>query len=262
VDTRTLALLGPKNVCPSLAVGNPGVETPSRRNRLVLRRERRMAQWLVHCLRDLGCIASGNGNGVCRRTDRGGLWAGIGMLGSGMRLAGAGVGGDEVMCLGRQAVGVRPSRLQNSTVAAPLFTGLRQAQRTIRGSQPLVLWPHQSVADCFDWLGLAGTAWGNRNHPRARPGRTESESKSVGLAQFREVRVERRMAWLGWFRVEDRMGDAQAGVAAPSAFNSYLGPAPPCLLFPCLDPSREVGLSQDLKILHSIGAGARRCVRD
>jgi hypothetical protein len=184
VDTRSLGLLDPRNVCPSLAVGIPGVETASRRKRSVLRRMRRMVQWLVHRLRALGCIASGNG--VCRRTDRGDLWVGIGMAGSGMRLLGtgmvAGVGGDEEgMGLQRQAVGVRPSRLLNSTVAAPLFTGLRQAQHTIRGSQPSVLWPHQSVAECFDWLGLAGTAWGNRNHPRARTGRTESESKLVGL---------------------------------------------------------------------------------
>ena len=178
VDTRSLVLLDPRNVYPIRAVGIPGVETPSRRKRSVLSRGRRIGQSLVHRFRILGCVASVIA--VYRSTDRGGPWAGIGMAGGSMSLGMVvDVGGDEEkMGLRRQVVGVRPSRLLNSTVAAPLFNGLRQAQHTIRGSQPSVLWPHQSVADCFDWLG---PGLGNRNHPRARSGRTESESKLVGL---------------------------------------------------------------------------------
>jgi hypothetical protein len=178
-DTSSLVLLDPRNVCLIRAVGIPGVETPSRRKRSVLRRGRRMVQSLVRRFRLLGCIASGLV--VFRSTDRGDLWTGIGMMAGDSMSRGmvVDVGGDEgEMALRRQAVGVRPSRLLNSIVAAPLFTGLRQAQHTIRGSQPSVLWPHQSVADCFDWLG---PAWEIVITPRARSGRTESESKLVGL---------------------------------------------------------------------------------
>ena len=196
-----------------------------------------MDQALVHRFRVLGYIVSGIA--VCRRTGRGGLWAGIGMAGGGMCLDPGmvvGVGGDEEKTdLRRQAVGVRPSRLLNSTVAAPLFTGLRQAQHTIRGSQPLALWPHQSVADCFDWLG---PAWEIVITLVLVPGAQKANRNWSGSIERSAGGTKDAVAWLVSCRERTEVV-CSGGRRNAFCAHSYLGLRPPVVSL--FGPLAEVG---------------------
>jgi hypothetical protein len=121
---------GPRNACPYLAVGIPGVETPSRRKRSVSRRPRRMARCLVR-LRLLGCSVAVRG--VCRRTNPGGRRDGVVTAESGMRpgMAAGTRDGEEEKGRRRQEVGARPFRLLSSTVAAPFGRLRDRAQREV-----------------------------------------------------------------------------------------------------------------------------------
>ena len=152
------------------------------------------------------------------------------MAGNGMRLVDtgmvAGVGGDEEeMDQRRQAVGVRPSRLLNSTVAAPLFTGLRQAQHTIRGSQPLVLWPHQSVADCFDWLG---PAWEIVITLVLVPGAQKANRNWLGSIEGSASGTKDGVAWLLSCRERTEVV-CSGGRRNAFCTHSYLGLRPPAV---------------------------------
>ena len=107
------------------AVELAGVESPSRRNRSVSRRQQRMGQCLVRRLRVLGCNVSASA--VCRRMNPDGRPVEIATAGSCMScmdLVGRGMlarigDGAEASSQRRQEVGVRPFRLLNNTVPAP-----------------------------------------------------------------------------------------------------------------------------------------------
>jgi hypothetical protein len=107
------------------AVELAGVESPSRRNRSVSRRQQRMGRCLVGRLRVLGCSVSASA--VCRKMNPDGRPVEIATAGScGMSCMDLGRGmlarigdGAEASTQRRQEVGVRPFRLLNNTVPAP-----------------------------------------------------------------------------------------------------------------------------------------------
>jgi hypothetical protein len=108
------------------AVELAGVESPSRRNRSVSRRQQRMGRCLVGRLRVLGCSVSASA--VCRKMNPDGRPVEIVTAESCMSCmvrVGRGTvariddGAEASSQHHRQEVGVRPFRLLNNTVPAP-----------------------------------------------------------------------------------------------------------------------------------------------